>query len=69
MLLSWGGVGGRGWRTQILDVVLIANKVADNLLRKGGWGVFCKLDMEKAYDHVVWSFLFYIMKRMNFRHK
>ena len=37
---------------QILDVVLIANKAIDMMLRSNRSGVLCKLDIEKAYDHV-----------------
>jgi hypothetical protein len=28
--------------------------------------VFCKLDMEKAYDHVDWNFLIYMLRRCGF---
>jgi hypothetical protein len=28
--------------------------------------VLCKLDMEKAYDHVDWNFLLYLLKRCSF---
>lgn len=32
-------------------------------------GVLCKFDMEKAYNHVNWSFLGYLLMRMEFRKK
>ena len=29
----------------------------------------CKLDTKKAYDHVNWSFLLELMRKMGFDHK
>lgn len=43
-----------------------ANKVVDGLLKNGMSSV---LDMEKAYDHVTWNFLFYMLDSLGFSEK
>ena len=54
---------------QILDAALIANEVIDSLLKRKESGVLCKLDLEKAYDHINWDFLLSVMQKMGFGEK
>ena len=54
---------------QILDSVLIASKCIDRRLKSAVLGVLCKLDVEKAYDHVSWDFLIYMLQRCGFSEK
>lgn len=50
----------------ILDRALCANECFDSRIRSGIFGGFCKVDMEKAYDHVSWSFLIEVLWRHGF---
>ena len=51
---------------QILDAALIANETMDSMLRRNYGGLFCKLDIEKAYDHLNWEFVLKVMRRKGF---
>ena len=54
---------------QILDSVLIANGCLHSRLKAGVPKVLCKLDVEKAYDHVNRGFLIYMLDRCGFPEK
>lgn len=54
---------------EILDVVLIADKAINLLLKSNECGVLCKLDIEKTYDHVNWNFLLSVLQNMGFGKK
>jgi len=51
---------------EILDSVLMANKVVEDLKKNGRSGLCLKVDFEKAYDSVIWDFLYDMLHRMGF---
>ncbi|XP_019418409.1 PREDICTED: uncharacterized protein LOC109329191 [Lupinus angustifolius] len=51
----------------IMDGVVIANEIIDQARKKKDGNCFIfKVDFEKAYDSVNWSFLLYMLERMGF---
>ncbi|GKV37224.1 hypothetical protein SLEP1_g45281 [Rubroshorea leprosula] len=55
-------IGGR----QLVDGVVIANEVIEEIKRKKLKSFLFKVDFEKAYDKVCWDFIEYMMMRMIF---
>lgn len=51
---------------QILNGILITNECIKNRRVSNSSRVICKLDLEKAYDHVNWRFFYYILMMMDF---
>lgn len=58
-------IGGRN----MLNSVLIENKVINEVGRRKLPTFVLKIYYEKAYDFVDWGFLFYMLRRMNFVEK
>lgn len=56
-----------GW--QITDAILIANEVVEDVFKNKRNGVLCKLDMEKAFDHIFWNFVYLMLEYLGFGQK
>ena len=53
-------------RRQILDLILIANEVVEEYRIKKNEGIVFNIDFEKAYNHVSWEFLDFVLERKGF---
>jgi len=51
---------------QIIDAIIIASELVKDVRRKKQKGVVYKLDFEKAYDRINWSFLDKVLLRKGF---
>ncbi|GKV00956.1 hypothetical protein SLEP1_g13565 [Rubroshorea leprosula] len=54
---------------QLMDGVMIANEVVDETKKKKKKAFMLKIDFEKAYDKVSWSFLDFMRQKMGFSTK
>lgn len=52
-----------------MDAALLANELIDSRTNKTTPGILCKLDVEKTFDHVIWSFLLKVPSNMGFQEK
>ncbi|WMV57474.1 hypothetical protein MTR67_050859 [Solanum verrucosum] len=51
---------------QIMDAILVANECVDMRYRSKVPGILCKLDIEKAYDHLNWEHMWTTLRMMGF---
>lgn len=51
---------------QIIDCSLLANECIDAILKVGRPWIVCQIDIEKAYDHVSWDFLDWVLQQMGY---
>lgn len=54
---------------QIMDAAPLVNELVDSRVKQKVTGILCKLDLEKAYEHVNWTFLLKVLKDMGFGRK
>jgi len=53
----------------VLDSVLMANEVVEEVRRYQRFGLCLKVDFEKTYDSVRWNFLRDMLHRLGFHSK
>ncbi|WMV12004.1 hypothetical protein MTR67_005389 [Solanum verrucosum] len=51
---------------QIVDAILMANEYVNARTRSSVPGILCKLDIQKAYDHLNWKFLLETLSKRGF---
>ncbi|WMV42981.1 hypothetical protein MTR67_036366 [Solanum verrucosum] len=49
-----------------MDAILMANELVDSRVRSNIPGILCKLDIQKAYDHLNWNFLLEAISKRGF---
>lgn len=49
-----------------MDVVLVANECVDMRYKSEVPGILCKLEIEKAYDHLNWEYMWGTLRRIGF---
>ncbi|CAN4103028.1 unnamed protein product [Withania somnifera] len=49
-----------------MDAILMENEVVDSKIRSNTPGILCKLDRQKAYDHLNWKFLLETLAKRGF---
>lgn len=54
---------------QIMDAILIANECVEATQRSNNPGILCKLDIQKAYDHLNLEYLLGMLQKMGFDNK
>ena len=54
---------------QIMFAALLASECIDSRRKNGIPEMMCKLDIQKAYDHVNWDYLLNILRQMEFGDK
>jgi len=50
----------------LMDSVLVANEVLEEVKRKNRSCIFFKVDYEKVYDSVSWKFIYYMLQKLGF---